>query len=113
MISSWRISRLFSVSGAARTVVFEPRLSFVGDTDSILSSIPESSSTDDEVSDILIGLDCVRVIAGCTTGTGAAAALALWMGTLVLGRSFMMSKSRYLKDSDLGSCVFYRRAALS
>ena len=111
VISSWRITKLFAVSGAARTVVLGPCLSFVGEKGSIFSSISKSSSTDDEVSDRLIGLDCRCVVFGGMTGTGAAAALPLLVGTLVLGRSFIISKSRYVKDGGLGSCAFSKRAA--
>ena len=100
VISSWRVSRLLSVSGAARTVVLGLCLFFVGGKGSIVSSISESSSTDDEVSDRIIGDVCRRVVSRGTTGTGAAAALLLFVvllvGTLALGRSFIISKSRYV-----------------
>ena len=110
VISSWSISRLFSVRGAARTVVLGLGLFFVGDKGSVISSGSESFSMDDEVSDRLMGLECRCVVCGGTTGTGAAAALPLLVGTLILGRSFIISFSRYVKDGP-GSCALSSRAA--
>ena len=109
VISSWSVSRLFSVSGADWTVGFGLGLSFEGDKGSVISCRSESSSTGEEVSDRLMGFDCRYVVCGCTTGTGAAAALPLLVGTLILGRSFMISFSRYVKDGA-GSCAFSSRA---
>ena len=113
VISSWRISRLLTVSGAARTVVFGLGLYFVGDKGSVISCRSESSSTDDDLSDILIGRVCRRVVCGGMTGAGAAGVLPLVVGALVLGRSFIISHSQYVKDGGLRSCPFSRRAASS